>query len=186
MDTFFAPYDWRYTAIAFSAVVIDTYLLQRLLPLKAWWYIRAPSTLLHELAHVITAFLFGGRARIVSMAPRPLPDGTIALGTTEWTGVKMGAIGRAAVAGAPLGWIVVALMVAHETLSNGQSLLGGLGALALCMMLMGAGLRLSAADFRAMGIIPSFLALMFTLSMVVGVLFDLPLALCHWFEVACY
>lgn len=184
MDTFFSPNDWRYAAIAMTAVLVDTYVLQRVMPYRSWLRIRKLSTFLHEFAHYLAAILLGGRARM-SITPRELPSGAIAYGLTEWEGVRLGVIGSAIVAAAPLLWFVVAVVIADTVFSQPRDLLTGLGGLAACMVVCGAGLQFSASDIRAMGWFLGTWIVLVLASFMVGLFVNLPFAICAWFPVVC-
>lgn len=184
MDTFFSPFDPAYAAIAFSAVLMDAFLLRRVLPLKVWCLLRLPSTFLHELAHFLTALLFGGRARM-TVIPQVEPDGSLTLGRTDWEDVGLGFIGTTAVAMAPLVWLLAGLVMARIVLAEPHSLLAGVGWLAACMAVVGAGLRLSGSDLANMDLFTRLCVIAYLFLFLVGALFSLPEAACAWFGVGC-
>lgn len=184
MDMFFSPFDPAYAAIAFSVVLLDAFLLRRVLPLKVWCLLRLPSTFLHELAHFVTALVFGGRARM-TVAPRVEADGSITLGRTDWEDLGMGFIGKTAVAVAPLGWLLAGLVMARVVLAEPHSFLGGVGWLAACMAVVGAGLRLSGSDLANMDWLTRILVILYLLSFIAGMVFQLPAVGCHWFGLGC-
>ena len=185
MDTFFAPNDWRYAAIGLSAILIDMYVLRRMLPIRLWCQLRLPSTFLHELAHFVAAFLLLGSARIVNLAPKPQADGSIQLGYTEWRNVKLGGLGQAIVAGAPFVWFWVGIISARYALSQPHDLLPGLGWLALCMTVVAAGMRPSMDDSKAMGWFHGTVAVLFLLMLIPMVLLQVPGTICAWFPTVC-
>lgn len=184
MDTFFDPFDPAYAAIAFSAVIADAFLLRRVLGFRAWCYLRLPSTFLHEVAHFLAALLFGGRARM-TVVPQVEEDGSITLGRTEWDDLGMGFIGTSAVALAPLLWLFTGLAMARVVFSQPRSLVEGLGWLAACMAVVGAGLRLSASDLANMDWLSRFCLVGYLLLFVAGTVFYLPTVGCHWFGLGC-
>lgn len=184
MDTFFSPFDPAYAAIVFSAVLLDAFVLRRVLPLKVWCLLRLPSTFLHEMAHFTAALIFGGRASVTLM-PHVEKDGSITLGRTDWEDVGFGFIGTTAVAIAPLLWLLAGLVMARIVLAEPQTLFAGLGWLAGCMTVVGAGLRLSASDMAAMDWFSRICVLMFLLSFLGLAAFELPAAGCHWLGVGC-
>lgn len=184
MDTFFSPFDPAYAALAFSAVLLDAFFLRRVLPLKVWCLLRLPSTFLHELAHLLTALLFGGRAWM-TVIPKVEADGSITLGRTEWDGVGMGFIGKTAVAAAPIAWLLTGVIMARVTLSQPHTLLEGLGWLAACMAVVGAGLRVSASDLANMDWFTRIYVLAHLFVFVGLAAFEIPAAGCHWFGMGC-
>ena len=184
MDTFFSPFDPAYAAIAFTVVLLDAFVLRQVLPLKVWCLLRLPSTFLHELAHFVTALVFGARARM-TVIPQVEADGSITLGRTDWEDLGMGFIGKSAVAVAPLGWLLVGLIMSRIVLAQPHTALGGLGWLLTCMAVVGAGLRLSGSDLANMDWLTRICVLLYLRSFVGLAAFEIPAAGCHWFGVGC-
>src|SRR5690625_2311134 len=185
MDTFFSPFDPLYAGIALSVVLLDGFVLRSVLPLRLWCLLRLPSTFLHELAHWVPAFLLGGRPSM-TLWPSVDENGYITLGRVEWHNLGLGFVGQALVSLAPFGWLMAGLIVSRLVFSQPHTFLEGLGWLAVCMAMVGAGLRLSASDLANMDWLSRVCFVLYMLLFIAyGMLFHLPDALCEWFEPSC-
>lgn len=99
-----------YFLIAAVIWAIDNIALRMLLTERRYHWAMLPATFLHELAHVVAAFCFGGVGTIRSLVPRRLEDGSFQLGLAGYEGVR-GTIGRWVVNAAPMVYWLIALLI---------------------------------------------------------------------------
>lgn len=184
MDTFFASYDPAYTWIALGVVAFDQLVLSRVLSFRTWCLLRLPSTILHEFAHWLVAAMLLGSPRI-SLTPRSMPDGSVAIGWTQWNDLLLGNFGKKLVGAAPLGWFVVASLLAKTHLSQPQGFLTGMGWLFVTLIVAGSGLRLSISDMRNIGWTWNLAFVLLWLSVVMDVAMRIPKLLCGSLGLAC-
>lgn len=139
-----------YWLAGFGWLVIDYFILPRVLSLKAWLDVRMPSTIAHESAHFLMALVLGAEPRM-NFDRHIEDDGTIQMAGVEFGPPIMGEIGRTLIASAPLWLGAVALWIGFVPLAQPQPLGIGLLYLATGYVLLDAA-ALSRADFGLMGI----------------------------------
>lgn len=98
---------WRFVTAAAGTTLLLAWPVRG----PAWFILRLPSTLLHELAHFLVALVLGARPSRLSLIPRKLPNGGYQLGAVEfsarWTTAGLVAL-------APLFCGLASMLVAWE------------------------------------------------------------------------
>lgn len=148
MDTFFDAHDPLYAWLALGWLALDHFVLARRLPGMTWHWLHWPAALLHELTHFLTAIALGADARITSLTPRHLPDGTVQMGQCTTAGPVGGHFGNVAIKLAPLAWFPIAAVLAGYVMAEPRSLLAGLGMLGAVIVMIQAGWMTSDTDLR--------------------------------------
>lgn len=139
-----------YWLVGFGWLVIDYFILPRVLSLRAWLDTRMPSTIAHELAHFLVALVLCAEPRM-SFTRHVDEDGTIHMGGVEFGPPLLGDMGRTLIASAPLWLGALALWIGFVPLAQPQPLGDGLLYLMTGYVLLDAA-ALSREDFNLMGI----------------------------------
>lgn len=99
-----------YFAIAASFWAIDNIVLRLTMDERRYFWVMLPATFLHELAHVVAAFCFGGVGYFRSLVPKRQEDGSYQLGVAGYEGVR-GTVGKWVVNAAPMVYWLLALLL---------------------------------------------------------------------------